>query len=415
MYPTIYHALYDMFGIDWQWTKLLNSFGFFVAMAFVTASYFLSAELRRKAHQGLFEPQLKKIVIGESPNWMDIITSAFMGFLIGWKMLYLFLNGSELFSNGSNPQQEIFSLHGNIILGILLAIGFGVWRWWDYKRRQLTEPKEQEFLQYPHHITGNIVFATAIFGIIGAKLFHLLENPDELREFFAHPSFNSFVSGLTVYGGLILGSIGTLIYARIKKIELWPLCDAAAPSMILGYGIGRIGCQVSGDGDWGIANTAAKPEWLSWLPDWMWAYDYPNNVNYDASYQGHLGPLNDTFVEPITNPTLPCFDGYCTHLSPPVFPTPFYETIMAVIIFLILWRLRKRIQIPGFIFGLYLILNGIERFFIEKIRVNNKFDFFGMEGTQAELIAVIFMLVGIAILILQTKKQRALQQSSTNT
>jgi len=158
--------------------------------------------------------------------------------------------------------------------------------------------------------------------------------------------------------------------------------------MILGYGIGRIGCQVSGDGDWGIVNSAPKPGWLSWAPDWLWAYDYPNNVNQVT------GPSADTLGMPITDPTVPCFDGYCTHLVPSVFPTPVYETLMALVIFGILWSLRKRIQVPGVIFSIYLIFNGIERFFIEKIRVNNKFDFLGMKATQAEMIAVIFILIG---------------------
>lgn len=404
MYPTLYHAFYDMFGLDWQWAKLLNSFGFFVALAFVIASYILGAELKRKARLRMFRPMEKTVEIGGKPNWPDILTSGLMGFIIGWKMIYLFLNGSELFSGGSNPQQEIFSSRGYWLLGIAMALAFGAWRWWDYKKQQLPEPVMQEAKIFPHHITGNITFVTAIFGIIGAKLFHLLENPAEFREFFAHPTFNSFISGLTVYGGLIVGSAGTLVYAWRKGIKLWPLCDAAAPAMILGYGIGRIGCQVSGDGDWGIANTAPKPGWLSWMPDWIWAYDYPNNVNYDASYAGHLGALNDTYVKPIIDPMMPCFDGYCTYLSPPVFPTPFYETVLATIIFLILWRLRKKIATQGIIFGLYLIFNGVERFFIEKIRVNNKFDFFGMTATQAELIAVLFIITGISIVFIRRKK-----------
>jgi prolipoprotein diacylglyceryltransferase len=220
-----------------------------------------------------------------------------------------------------------------------------------------------------------------------------------LVEFFRHPSFNSFISGLTVYGGLIFGSIGVLLYARSKGVNGWHLSDAAAPGMILGYGIGRIGCQVSGDGDWGIANASPKPGWLSWLPDWMWAYDYPNNVNYDVNYPQYLGELNDTNVLPITDPNVPCFDGYCTHLDPMVFPTPVYETIMATAIFLFLWFIRKRLTIPGLMFATYLMLNGIERFFIEKIRVNNKFDLLGIEATQAEMIAVLFFLIGAALFV----------------
>lgn len=395
MYPTIYHALYDMFGLDWTWTRLLNSFGFFVALAFVAGNYTMFLELRRRAGLGYFVPTKRKVITGDKPDWTDIITSAIMGFIVGWKLLYMFMNGAELFSQGRNPQQEIFSGKGYLLWGIVLAAVMGGWRWWEYRKKQLPEPVESWVDVYPHHLTGNLTFLAAIFGLIGAKLFHLFENPKEFVEFFQNPSFNSFISGLTVYGGLILGSAGVLLYAKKQGIALWHLCDSAAPGMILGYGIGRIGCQVSGDGDWGIVNAASKPDWLSWLPDWMWAYDYPNNVNYDASYHGMLGALNDTFVVPITDPNVPCFDGYCTHLVPAVYPTPFYETIMATLIFLFLWSIRKRIKIPGMIFGIYLTLNGIERFFIEKIRVNNKFDLFGIQATQAEVIAVLFTLTGL--------------------
>jgi len=406
MYPTIYHALLDLFGIDWGWTRLLNSFGFFVAIAFVVASYIWGQELKRKAKEGHFKPTKKLIVKGAKPDWVEISTSGIMGFIMGWKFIYLAIYGSELFASGSNPQRFLFSWDGSWLIGLGMMVAMGGWRYWEYKKEQLPEPLQEEMDVYPHHLTGNFTFAAAIFGILGAKLFHLLENPREFVEFFQHPSFNSFISGLTVYGGLILGSIGVLLYARTKGVNGWHLSDAAAPGMILGYGIGRIGCQVSGDGDWGIANTAPKPGWLSWLPDWMWAYDYPNNVNYDVNYPQYLGQLNDTNVLPITDPNVPCFDGYCTHLDPMVFPTPVYETIMATGIFIFLWMIRKRLTIPGLMFASYLMLNGIERFFIEKIRVNNKFDLMGFQATQAEVIAVMFFLVGAALFVYRKRTVR---------
>ena len=399
MYPTIYHALLDLFGIDWGWTRLLNSFGFFVAIAFVVASYIWGIELKRKAKEGHFTPTKSIIVKGGKPDWAEIATSGLMGFIMGWKFIYLAINGSELFATGSNPQRFLFSWDGSWLLGLGMMALMGGWRYWEFKKEQLPEPLREEIDVYPHHMTGNFTFAAAVFGILGAKLFHLLENPREFVEFFRHPSFNSFISGLTVYGGIILGSIGVLLYARSKGVNGWHLSDAAAPGMILGYGIGRIGCQVSGDGDWGIANAAPKPGWLSWLPDWMWAYDYPNNVNYDVNYPQYLGELNDTNVLPITDPNVPCFDGYCTHLDPMVFPTPVYETIMATGIFLFLWFIRKRLTIPGLMFASYLMLNGIERFFIEKIRVNNKFDLLGIQATQAEVIAVLFFLTGAGLFV----------------
>jgi prolipoprotein diacylglyceryltransferase len=399
MYPTIYHALLDLFGIEWGWTRLLNSFGFFVALAFGAASFTLGLELKRKAREGFFKPTKQVVVKGGKPDWVEVGTSAVMGFLVGWKFIYLAIYGSELFASGSNPQRFLFSWDGSLLLGLCMMLAMGGWRYWEYKKEQLPEPLREEIDVYPHHLTGNFTFAAAVFGIMGAKLFHLLENPREFVEFFQHPSFNSFISGLTVYGGLILGSIGVLLYARTKGVNGWHLSDAAAPGLILAYGIGRIGCQVSGDGDWGIANPAPKPGWLSWLPDWLWAYDYPNNVNYDANFPQYLGELNDTNVLPITDPNVPCFDGYCTHLDPMVFPTPVYETIMATAIFIFLWMMRKRLAIPGLMFASYLMLNGIERFFIEKIRVNNKFDLMGIQATQAEVIAVLFFLVGASLFV----------------
>lgn len=392
MYPTIYHALLDLFGIDWPWAKLLNSFGFFVALAFVIGSYIMSRELKRKEQEGLLKGEKRKEIIGKAPVWSDIITNALLGFIIGWKFVYLFLNSSRLFVPGQSPQEHIFSSEGYFFIGILLGAAFGAWRWWDYKKKQLPIPEEKIVDFHIYEYTGTITFLTAIFGIAGAKLFHLFENPDEFVAFFSNPDLQSFLSGLTIYGGLILGSAAALFFAYRKGIPFLHLTDSATPGMILAYGIGRIGCQVSGDGDWGIANPAPKPGWMSWLPDWMWSYDYPNNVN------GVIGASADTFGMRITDPNVPCWDGYCTHLVPSVWPTPFYETIMATVIFLILWSLRKKIKIAGVITGLYLVFNGIERFLIESIRVNNKFDLLGIQATQAQVIAVCFIAAGVLML-----------------
>lgn len=397
MYPTIYHALLDLFGLDWPWTKLLNSFGFFVALAFVTASYTLSSELKRREKIGLIKGEKRKLIIGKGPDWPDILTNAFLGFILGWKFIYLLSNSNALFKPGHSPQEHIFSGDGYFLLGVLLALLMGGWKYWIYKKEQLPQPKEQIVDFHIYEYTGTITFLAAIFGITGAKLFHLFENPDEFVAFFSDPDLQGFLSGLTVYGGLILGAAAVLFWAYKKGIPLLHLTDSAAPGMILGYGIGRIGCQVSGDGDWGIANTAAKPGWLSWLPDWAWSYDYPNNVN------GVIGPAADTFGMRITDPNVPCWEGYCTHLVPSVWPTPFYETIMATLIFILLWSLRKRLKIAGMITAIYLILNGIERFLIESIRVNNKFDLLGIQATQAQVIAVCFVLSGI-VLALWLKK-----------
>lgn len=391
MYPTIYHALLDLFGLDWSWTKLLNSFGFFVALAFVAANYTLTLELKRKEKEGLLKGEKRKQIIGKAPEWSDIFTNALIGFIIGWKFIYLMANSTRLFAEGT-PQRHIFSMEGYWMMGILVGGAFGVWRWWEYKKQQLPQPKEEIVDFHVYEYTGQITFIAAVGGIVGAKLFHLFENPKEFMEFFSQPSLESFLSGLTVFGGLILGAIAVLFFAYRKGIPFLHLTDSATPGILLAYGVGRIGCQVSGDGDWGIVNTHPKPQWLSFLPDWVWAYDYPNNVN-------GIGV-------PISDPGVPCWDGYCTHLDPMVYPTPLYETTMAVILFAVLWYLRKRIKVAGIITALYLLFNGVERFLIESIRVNNKFDLLGIKATQAQVIAVCFVIAGAFMYWWLMRKQR---------
>ena len=140
------------------------------------------------------------------------------------------------------------------------------------------------------------------------------------------------------------------------------LSDMVAPILFLGYAIGRIGCQLSGDGDWGIpSNMALKP---SWIPDWLWGSYYTNNV---------LG----------------------VHLEQPVYPTPLYETLACFFLFLILWSLRKHKFQPGWLFSLYLFFAGVERLLIEQIRVNVKYDFGFIQATQAEIVSVLLIFAGL--------------------
>jgi phosphatidylglycerol:prolipoprotein diacylglycerol transferase len=222
---------------------------------------------------------------------------------------------------------------------------------------------------------GNLTILAAVFGILGAKLFHNLENFDT---FLADPigSLLSF-SGLTFYGGLICGITAAIWYARSKNIKTIHLLDAAAPGIMIAYGIGRLGCQLSGDGDWGIVNTAAKPSWISFLPDWVWSFKFPHNVISDGV------------------PIPGCVGRHCMELPLPVYPTSLYEAIIAITLFFVLWAMRKSIKIPGLLFAIYLMMNGLERFFIEKIRINNIIQFAGIEFTQAELIASIIFLLGL--------------------
>jgi len=398
MYPTVYHAFLDLFGWEIPALKIINSFGLFVALAFLAAAFTLRREMDRKQALGIFQPQRVLIETGGPISPIEYITQGIVGFILGWKFLYLALNAETLFANGL-PQRHLFSLDGSLPMGIGVAIGFLGWKYWESRKNEGQKREKREVEMPASQHVGGIVTAAAIGGITGAKLFHLLEYPDELVRFFTDPSLSNFLGGLTIYGGLIVGGLAVYAYARKHKLSFLPLADATAPGLMLAYGVGRIGCQVSGDGDWGIPNALPKPNWLAWLPDWMWSYQFPNNVNgvYGVRPAGYTGK----WITP--DDPWPIFEGYGTYLDPGVIPTAFYETVVSFLLFAVLWKLRKSLRFPGQLFALYCIFNGIERFFIEKIRVNVELDFLGFTMTQAEFISIATFVGGMALYFLIPK------------
>lgn len=289
----------------------IYSFGFMVAVAILFASWLTSLELKRRQEIG----QLGPIKVKRKPRKSD-------------------RKGDRKNRKSRNAQVEVVK---------------------------------------PADFVGTLTIIAAVAGIAGSKLFHILENLDQ---FAADPAGMIFSrGGLTFYGGLIVAAVAVAWYARKKGIPVPVLADATAPGLMIAYGIGRIGCHLAGDGDWGIASDLSnKP---GWLPDWLWSETYPNNI---------LG---------IDLPG----DG--------VFPTPLYEFAMTVALFAVLWGLRKHPFRFGWLFALYFVLNGIERFLIEQIRVNNTFDLLGMTVTQAEVIAVAFIVIGLAGLAVLTRRRDA--------
>ncbi|MCF8277582.1 MAG: prolipoprotein diacylglyceryl transferase [Flavobacteriales bacterium] len=370
MYPTLYDLVLDLFGLSIPPFRLVQSFGMMVALAFLAASMDLKSELKRKEGLGLLAPVKKKVWVGKASTMAEKVISGVIGFAIGYKLLGLVLDFDIV---ASNPQKFILSSDGNLLGGLLgAAFSVGV-RMWEDKKDALPEPKEIEINVHPYEQVGTITILAAVFGILGAKLFHNLENIDDL---IADPvgALISF-SGLSFLGGLICATLAILWFARKNNIKMLHLTDAALPGLMLAYGIGRMGCQIAGDGDWGIPNDAPKPEWLSFLPDWAWAYNYPNNVlgiDLKADY-AQMGYVSLT--------------GYA-------WPTPLYETTMALIIFSFLWFMRKRWTTPGMVMSWYLILSGAERLGIEQIRINNEYPIFG-GVTQAEIISTILITLGI--------------------
>jgi len=400
VYPNLYFLFQDLLGVEVPALKLVNTFGLMVALAFVVASALLKRELQRKEKEGLISASEKKVVAGKAAGPLAWASSGLLGWLLGWKVLWLLWNAGTLFQGGGPPQQHLFSGAGYPLLGLLGAAAMGFMRYREDMAQRRETPKEETVLVHPWERTGNITLMAAVGGVLGAKFFHLLEYPEELVAFFTAPSLQGFLGGLTIYGGLIVGGIAVALYGRRHGIPFLHLADATAPALMLAYGIGRIGCQVSGDGDWGIPNPHPKPDWLAWAPDWVWSYNFPNNVNavFGPRPSGYTGKLI-TEADP-----WPIFEGFGTYLDPGVYPTSFYETLMAAAIFAFLWSMRKRWKVKGTLFAVYLMFNGVERFWIEKIRVNAPMEFLGMTMTQAELIATLTCVSGLVLLALLHKQ-----------
>jgi prolipoprotein diacylglyceryl transferase len=349
----------------------INSYGLMLALAFVFGGSTLWLELRRKERNGEIQPQIKKVMKGGPPSLPELFMTFVFGFLIGWKIIGIFLNYNEF---SKVPDEYLLSGKGSLTGGVILAILFGGVSWIRMKKKQLKKPIWSEETLHPFELTPMIVLVAAFFGILGAKIFDIIEHLDDL---FRDPVGTILAfDGLTFYGGLIVAAIAVLWFANKNKIRYPQMLDAAAPGLILAYAIGRIGCQLSGDGCWGVINTSPKPGWMGFLPDWAWSFRYPHNV------------IDEGIL--IQN----CNGLHCHVLGLPVFPAPFYETILGLIIFGILWGLRKKLRIPGYLFCVYLILNGFERFFIEQIRINKVYTFSGVHFTQAEVIAISLIILG---------------------
>jgi phosphatidylglycerol:prolipoprotein diacylglycerol transferase len=211
-----------------------------------------------------------------------------------------------------------------------------------------------------------VIGIAGLVGLAGARLYHVLESPSE---FFADPwpqLFSRF--GFAWFGGFLGGFVALLFLARRLKIPVLEFMDICSPAACVGYAIGRIGCLLSGDGDYGMPTS---------LP---WGMSFPNGV------------------VPTTQR---------------VHPTPLYEFFIWLAIAAILWRMGARYlrepMAKGEIFSLYLILTGIARFLIEFIRINPR-SFFGMSNAQTA--SLVSIALGAVLLVYLKSQFRALKKTA---
>jgi phosphatidylglycerol:prolipoprotein diacylglycerol transferase len=260
-----------------------------------------------------------------------------------------------------------FTVHG---FGLMMAIGFIAASWILTKelKRRNCDPA----------MGSTITLLAVVFGLAGSKLLFLVE---EWKYFVRDPVGEALSpAGLTWYGGFILATFAIWIYARRKKVPFLIICDAAAPALLIGYGIARIGCHLAGDGDYGF------PTNLPWGAEYSKG-TYPPSVafrNFPEIVQkyGVNGVVPDTIR---------------------VHPTPIYEFILSVLLFFLLWSLRKKVKPAGFLFMLYMITYGAMRFTVEFIRLNPRV-LLGL--SEAQLLSIVMILFGgVGILLLRRTTQ----------
>lgn len=392
-YATIPEFLKSITGWEWIPNIPINTYGTFVALGFLTAAVIAYRGLKDRGNLGLLKGYAEVQIVGEAPKISDFITPFITWFIIGFKVLGALIHDPSRMAQGQKTVKYLLSIEGYWVWGLVTALLACLYTYYTINKEKLPEPKKETVQVEPQDMIGEIVGVAAVFGVVGASVFEIIQPGSQmtLKELFSDPM--NFLSGLTILGGLTFGIIGVFLYAGKRKLKPFQLFDSIAPGYILAYGVGRLGCHFSGDGDWGKVNLSEAP---AFIPDSWWSNTYAHNV------------INAGTVK-----IEGCVGNYCNELAQGVWPTSIYEVLMCIVMFAIMWSFRKKvIYAPGFMFCVLLVFNGIERFLIEIIRVTDTYPaFFNL--TQAQIISVFMVLAGTAgIIYLYKKYQKEIDASS---
>lgn len=224
-----------------------------------------------------------------------------------------------------------------LMVALAILIGFKVLER-SFKRHGLTPSLSEKYV-----LTG------AVTGIVGARLWYIYEDWGRVKEDLVEALLSG--AGFTFHGGFIISSLVLFVMLKRDKLPALTFVDALGPTLALGYAVGRLGCQLSGDGDYGMVT----------------------NTFFGMSYSTGVVPTPPGIL---------------------VFPTPLYESCIAVGVYLYLdyMERHKGCYAPGVLFGTYLWLMGVERFLIEFVRVNPE-KFFGF--SEAQVIASLLIVTGL--------------------
>jgi phosphatidylglycerol---prolipoprotein diacylglyceryl transferase len=252
-------------------------------------------------------------------------------------------------------------MHPEINLGPLTLQSFGLMFAFAFLAAGALVWKRLGEIGKPVDWAYEIGFSALVGGVVGSRLYFIVQNYDSVKDDLLGNLFSG--SGLVWYGGAIGGAVAVVLWAWYRDFLRLALLDLVAPALALGYAVGRIGCQLSGDGDYGKA----------W--DGPWAMSYPDG----------------------TVPT-----------TEEVHPTPVYEALAMGFGAWVLWRLRERFRV-GVLFALYLIYAGAERFLVEFVRRNEDV---ALGLTSAQLESLAMMVAGIAWLYVVGQRHGTLSREA---